>query len=265
MKVLYTERLILRPWTIQDAEDMYDYAKSPVVGPAAGWAPHQCFQDSLDYLSAAIEEGDTCAIEYKENHKVIGAIGLHRDSLRASSVASRCLGYVLHEDYWGKGLMTEAAQEIIRYAFGDLGLQIISVQHAPENERSRRVIEKCGFVFEGILRLGARYPDGCLRDSCTYSLTLAEWQAGETREKHFYRFYQNRNCEYFPCHRTDDTERFSCQFCYCPLYLLGSECGGNFRILDNGIKDCSECLIPHYHYDRIVKTLADHVYRPCGG
>lgn len=58
-------------------------------------------------------------------------------------------------------------------------------------------------------------------------------------------FFQNKDCEYFPCHKGTDTENFSCLFCYCPLYALGDQCGGNFTYTDNGIKDCSGCLIPH--------------------
>lgn len=57
-------------------------------------------------------------------------------------------------------------------------------------------------------------------------------------------FFCNRDCEYFPCHDTAAPERFNCKFCYCPLYH-SMECGGNFRILGNGVKDCSRCMIPH--------------------
>ena len=63
--------------------------------------------------------------------------------------------------------------------------------------------------------------------------------------KNSYRFFQNRECEYFPCHKVSDTDVFSCQFCYCPLYTLGDRCGGNFAYTEDGIKDCSACLIPH--------------------
>ena len=56
-----------------------------------------------------------------------------------------------------------------------------------------------------------------------------------------YKFFQNNKCEYFPCHKIDDTENFNCLFCYCPLYALGDKCGGNFKYLNDGkIKDCSE-------------------------
>ena len=60
-----------------------------------------------------------------------------------------------------------------------------------------------------------------------------------------YKFFQNRECEYFPCHRTNDPEHFNCLFCYCPLYALGDKCGGNFRMTETGIKDCTNCQLPH--------------------
>ena len=60
-----------------------------------------------------------------------------------------------------------------------------------------------------------------------------------------YDFFQHRECEYYPCHKGADPERFSCIFCYCPLYALGENCGGNFRYTEAGIKDCSDCLRPH--------------------
>ena len=58
-----------------------------------------------------------------------------------------------------------------------------------------------------------------------------------------YRFFENKDCKYFPCHK--GLADFNCLFCYCPLYTLGSKCGGNFRYLENGVKDCSDCLLPH--------------------
>lgn len=59
-----------------------------------------------------------------------------------------------------------------------------------------------------------------------------------------YKFFQNKECEYFPCHKIEDESEFNCLFCYCPLYLLRDECGGNFNY-DHGVKDCSKCLKPH--------------------
>ena len=73
-----------------------------------------------------------------------------------------------------------------------------------------------------------------------------------------YEFFQNRECEYFPCHQGADPENFNCLFCYCPLYALGDKCGGAFCYLSNGIKDCSNCLKPHRrgNYGKIMEKMA---------
>ena len=79
-----------------------------------------------------------------------------------------------------------------------------------------------------------------------------------------YKFFQHRECEFFPCHKTEDEENFNCLFCYCPLYVLGGRCGGNFTWLPNGRKDCSGCLLPHDpdRYDQVIRTLQKKVFRP---
>ena len=78
------------------------------------------------------------------------------------------------------------------------------------------------------------------------------------------KFFCNKNCEYFPCHQEIDEEKFNCLFCYCPLYALGRDCGGNFLYLDNGIKDCSDCALPHSpdSYDYIMNKLC--IFYPNG-
>ena len=62
--------------------------------------------------------------------------------------------------------------------------------------------------------------------------------------KEHYKFFSNQKCEYFRCHKLEE-EDFNCLFCYCPLYPLGEQCGGNFVYTKNGIKDCQNCTIPH--------------------
>lgn len=73
----------------------------------------------------------------------------------------------------------------------------------------------------------------------------------------YYKFFQNNKCEYFPCHKVKNTDNFNCLFCFCPLYALGDKCGGNFVYLENGIKDCSNCTIPHSKngYDYVIEKL----------
>lgn len=73
-----------------------------------------------------------------------------------------------------------------------------------------------------------------------------------------YKFFQHKNCEYFPCHKKANPETFNCLFCYCPLYMLKDKCGGNFKY-NHGIKDCTDCTIPHSPggYEYIMKKMKD--------
>ena len=80
-------------------------------------------------------------------------------------------------------------------------------------------------------------------------------------DKEKYKFFQHRECEYFPCHEGADPDTFNCLFCYCPLYLMEDKCGGNFECAGpEGIKDCSKCLIPHSErgYDYIMRKLSEN-------
>lgn len=76
--------------------------------------------------------------------------------------------------------------------------------------------------------------------------------------KHFACF-ANAQCEYFPCHPVAEGQRFNCLFCYCPLYVLGRDCGGTPVYLENGVKDCSACSLPHQpkSYGYIMQRFAD--------
>ena len=108
--ILETERLILRPWKLDDLDDFFEYAKNPDVGPRAGWLPHKNKEKSLEILNKFIEEKKTFAIVYKENNKVIGSLGLEKYNLEDKlseffDYRGREIGYVLSKDYWGKALM----------------------------------------------------------------------------------------------------------------------------------------------------------------
>ena len=74
-----------------------------------------------------------------------------------------------------------------------------------------------------------------------------------------YKFFQNTQCEFFPCHEGLERDDFNCLFCYCPLYNKGEACGGNFTYTEKGIKDCSNCLIPHSEggYEYIISKLSE--------
>lgn len=72
-----------------------------------------------------------------------------------------------------------------------------------------------------------------------------------------YKYFQNTDCEYYPCHKIKEGQEFNCLFCYCPLYALGEECGGNFTYTKKGVKNCTHCDIPHVkeNYDKILEKL----------
>lgn len=150
MDRLETERLILRDWTIEDRFDLYDYAKSELVGPNAGWKPHESVEESIKIIEMFMAQGDVYAIELKAENKVIGGIGLHKripdESL--SELKQLEVGYVLNPNYWGQGIMPEAVAEVKKYAFETLDLDLLWCAHFDFNEKSKRVIEKTGFVYQ---------------------------------------------------------------------------------------------------------------------
>ncbi|SHJ67236.1 Cysteine-rich small domain-containing protein [Dethiosulfatibacter aminovorans DSM 17477] len=77
-----------------------------------------------------------------------------------------------------------------------------------------------------------------------------------------FKFVQNRACEYFPCHKGVPEDKFNCLFCFCPLYMLKDECGGNYEV-KNDIKDCTNCAIPHSPggYDYIMSKMDEVIKR----
>lgn len=179
LATLWTERLILRTFFETDLNAFHEFARNPHVGPQAGWKPHESKDESLAVLFDFIQKEETWAIVDRKERQVIGSIGLHPDRRRLNRNA-RMLGYALAEPFWGRGLMTEAARRILRHAFCDLGIDLVSVCHFPYNMRSRRIIEKCGFTFEGTLRQATLLYDGSLQDDVCYSMTRAEYLALDT-------------------------------------------------------------------------------------
>lgn len=149
MKELQTDRLILRKWKETDSKDLFEYAKSNLVGPNAGWAPHKNEEESKQIIKMFIESKDTYAIVLKSENKVIGSIGLHLDSPDESlaDLNQREIGYVLNPKYWGKGIVPEAVNRVLKYGFQELGLDLIWCAHFDFNHNSKRVNEKCGFKY----------------------------------------------------------------------------------------------------------------------
>lgn len=147
--ILHTDRLTLREWETDDLDDLYEYARDEDVGPMAGWLPHKNKKESEDILNRFILGKKTFAIVFEG--KVIGSFGIEKyDEIllpELKELSCREIGFVLSKDYWGRGLMTEAAKEVIKYLFEKEALDAIVCTHFVQNRRSARVQEKCGFEY----------------------------------------------------------------------------------------------------------------------
>ncbi len=148
--ILETKRLILRRWKESDAEDLYQYARDPEVGPIAGWPAHQSREESLNVIRTVFSGPEDYAICLKSDFRAIGAISLklngHTDMTERDDECE--LGYWLGKPFWGQGIMPEAAKEMLRHGFEDLGMVKIWCGYYDGNLKSKRVQEKCGFRYQ---------------------------------------------------------------------------------------------------------------------
>ena len=169
-----TNRLLLRPFTEGDAADLYEYAKDPRVGPPAGWPPHESQADSLEIICTVFAAPHTFAVVDRATGRVIGSAGFTGKPRPEFPTPNDELGYALSAEFWGRGLMPEAAEELLRYAFQDLGLAAVWCSHYTDNLQSRRVIEKCGFAFRFEAPI-LDAPTGTEKPARFYVLTREDW------------------------------------------------------------------------------------------
>ena len=162
---LKTERLVLRPWNLDDLADFNEYASVDGVGQMAGWLPHKDIGESRKILNMFIAHKKTFAIEY--NGKVIGSLGIEEYDEKVlpeyDEKFGREIGYVLSKAHWGMGLMPEAVNAVKQYLFENVKLDFIVCCHFTDNDQSKRVQEKCGFKHLRIKKSETRY--GIVKDS----------------------------------------------------------------------------------------------------
>lgn len=146
--IFETDRLLLRPWQDSDAESLYEFAKDPAVGPAAGWPVHTSVDVSREVIRSVLANDSTFAVCLKETGKLIGCVGLISPARAEGAAESEIeIGYWLGVPYWGRGYMPEAVREILRYAFEKLHCTAVWCGYYAGNEKSRRCMEKCGFRY----------------------------------------------------------------------------------------------------------------------
>ena len=175
-KMFYLElkRVYIREFSLMDVYDVFEYSSNKNVGPNAGWPVHKNIEETKAVLVSLINKKETFAIVNKINNKVIGSIGVYKDEKRNNPYGCM-IGYVLNESYWGKGIMSEVLSGFMYYLFNNTNIALLSIYHFPNNFRSKRVIEKSGFKYEGVLRKATLLFDGTIQDNVCYSLTKEEY------------------------------------------------------------------------------------------
>ncbi|MCL2286265.1 MAG: GNAT family N-acetyltransferase [Firmicutes bacterium] len=148
--VLETERILLRPATVQDAEVIYtNWASDPEVAKYMRWSVHGSVGETFAWLATV--EANMANDNYdwlfvlKETGQAIGSGGIFYNKTHGMYE----LGYCLMKKYWGQGLATEAAQAILKFGIDELNLTSFFACHAKENPASGRILERLGFVYKG--------------------------------------------------------------------------------------------------------------------
>ncbi|WP_058487049.1 GNAT family N-acetyltransferase [Defluviitalea phaphyphila] len=166
-----SNRLILRPFSMKDVQDVFLYASDDIVTKYLTWPSHiDISQTEKVVKEFYMTKSGVFAIELKSEHKCIGCIELRvcPEHDKAS------FGYVLNREYWNKGYMTEALKLILDFAFSRLGLNRIEATHYVGNEGSGRVMQKCGMKYEG-KGLQEVKIKGIFHDVVHYAILREDW------------------------------------------------------------------------------------------
>ena len=144
---LKTARLVLRPWQEEDAERLYWYARDPRVGPAAGWPPHTSVDNSLEIIRGVLSAPETYAVTIRETGEPVGSAGIMFTGGHTAMTETEAeIGYWIGVPFWGQGYIPEAVRFLLRRCF-ESGAERVWCSHFEGNDKSRRVIEKCGFQY----------------------------------------------------------------------------------------------------------------------
>lgn len=183
---LETHRLILRRFTLEDAEDMFNnWANDNEVTKYLTWWPHSSIDVTRQIIQMWVNEYSkdityNWGIELKEIGQVIGSIGVtdlcHKDN--------RCeIGYCISKSYWNKGITTEALKAVIRFLFSEVGVNRIQAKHDVLNPGSGRVMEKAGMKYEGTFRQFYVRKDGSFGDVNMYAALQEDYTLDKLERK----------------------------------------------------------------------------------
>jgi len=171
-QALTTDRLLLRRFTVDDVDAMFDhYASDPQVTKFLKWPAYTDKAPLLEYLTDVVASYDSdetylWAIELVADGTLIGSIvakGGHDD------IEMKEIGYSFGRPWWGNGYATEAAGAVVRFLFDEVGVNRVEAVHDPENPASGRVMAKCGMRQEGVLRAREHTNQG-IRDAVMWAI-----------------------------------------------------------------------------------------------
>jgi RimJ/RimL family protein N-acetyltransferase len=175
--ILQTKRLILRPWNEDDAESLHKYASHPDVGPSAGWLAHTSVENSREIIHDVLSLPETYAVVLKNSNEPIGSAGImsKNDANPEMGCNEAEIGYWIGVDHWGKGLIPEAVDELLRRCFEDLGYVAVWCGYYEGNAKSKRVQEKCGFKHRLTVNDAYCHPLKETRVEHFSCITKAQW------------------------------------------------------------------------------------------
>ncbi len=177
LPTLETERLILRKLQYSDREAIFKYAQNENVAKHLIWSAHKDIVDTIGFLNLVYESyNDNRAapwgIQFKDDSRIIGTAGFVSWD-KEKNMAE--IGYVLAEEYWGEGIITEAVKEVINFGFNVLKLEKIASRCKPENTASYKVMEKCKFKYESTIE-NHMVIKGKFEDIRVYSLSKDDFK-----------------------------------------------------------------------------------------
>ena len=177
--VVETQRLVLRPLELADADALFPYASDPELSKMLSWDPHTDRGDTVAFverMQAGLADGTNIAWAIVFEGAPVGVISIDgiRWQFRAWRQDKAEIGYWLGRPYWGRGIMSEAAMAALRFAFEMLGLHKVTIGCVEGNDASRAIIEKLGFRFLATFQ-DDFYRFGRWWDHRRYELTASEW------------------------------------------------------------------------------------------
>lgn len=175
---LETDRLILRPFKIEDAEEFFNnWASDDEVTKYLTWPTHSSVEMSRSYMEFCINGYNEknvyqWGMELKNSHELIGNISVVKIIDEIDSVE---LGWVIGRKWWGNGYTAEAAERLLEFFFTEVSVNRICAGHDIDNPNSGHVMQKIGMKYEGTLRQSGKNNQGIV-DMANYSVLREEWK-----------------------------------------------------------------------------------------